>query len=363
MTGERPSAGQAFARSPDPYAGADLGNARRMIAVVWALSTAITIVFLSLSPPTEALGDAGWAIAVLVVGAGVVGPRLVSDRRRTVNFDHLLLVSYAGVLQVALLAWLAGGSDPLYNGLLVLWVATGAGVHPMRRAVLFIAIATLTAAAPFLYAGGEEQRVLRDALLTAAVGSAVLTLMTYVRSQRLGLRAEEEEARELSLADALTGVGNRRAFDEALHAEIGRTRRAGSPLSLAMMDIDGFKAINDRLGHVTGDAYLRSFAATVRDTIRTGDRCFRWGGDELVVLFPDTPVAEARQVCGRIGTAVKGSSPDPGEELRVSYGVAQLGPEADDQELVRAADAALMAAKQERRDAGAGRFVRARDAG
>jgi len=362
MTGERRLAGRPFARAPDAYAGADLGNARRMIAVVWALSTAITVIFLALSPPTEPLGDSGWAIAALILVAGVVGTRLVAGKRHTLDFDSLLLVSYAGVLQVALLSWLAGGSDPLYNSLLVLWVCTAAGAHPVGRAILFICIATLTAAAPALYAGGTEQMVLGDVLLTAAAGSLVLALMTTVRKQRLGLRAEREEARELSLADALTGVGNRRAFDEAIRSEIGRTRRAGSPLSLALMDLDGFKEINDRLGHVAGDACLRSFAESVRDTIRTGDRCFRWGGDELVVLFPDTPIVEAQRVCVRIRAAVRTSSTEAGEELQVSYGVAELAPGTDDEGLVRAADAALMTAKAERHSAASGRFVRARGA-
>ena len=353
-----------FARGGNPYAGADLPNGRRMLALLWVLSSLLIAVFLPAAPPTEHLGTAGWVVAGALVLAGPIGARWLLDPKRSVHFDQLLAVSYAGVVQVALIAWLAAGDNAVYNGLMVLWACSGVGVHPPRRAVTFLAIVALAAAAPLLYGTGEDSTmdVLRDVLLTLAAGSAVLVLMVYVRAQRVGLRSGEATARQLALEDTLTGVGNRRAFDEALRSEMARTRRAASPLSLALLDLDGFKAINDREGHVEGDAHLRRFADAVRGSIRTGDRCFRWGGDELAVIFPDTPLDEAERVCARVAAAVRGSdSTRDGVPLGASYGVAELASDADPEQFVRAADSALMVRKDSKRHRQA-RFARSESA-
>ncbi len=365
MTGETvsgtPTRGlkRFFVRGGDPYAGADLDNARRMIALLWILSSVLTAVFLPFWPPTANLGSAGWAVAALVVAGGAFGVWWLLDTRRAVSFNRLLAVTYGGVAQVALLDWLAGQGRVTYSGLLVLWVCSGVGLHPPRRSIVLMVVVAMAASVPLLY-GAELGEVARLVLLALAAGSAVLVMMTYVRAQRLGLRAGEQSARQLALEDTLTGLGNRRAFDEALRSEIGRTRRAGSPLSLALLDLDGFKNINDLHGHVVGDQYLRKFADAVKGSVRTGDRCFRWGGDELAVLFPDTAVDEAESVCARVATEVRtaNASDDENPRLGVTYGVAELAAEADEVEVVRAADAALMAQKESKSRRGT-RFARA----
>ncbi len=333
-----------FTRGGDPYAGADLGNARRMIALLWTLSSVLTVVFLPFWPPSANLRSAGWAVAVLVVAGGAFGVWWLLDTRRAVSFNQLLAVTYGGVAQVALLDWLAGEGSVTYSGLLVLWVCSGVGLHPPRRSIMLMGVVAVAASVPLLH-GAELAEVARLVLLTLAAGSAVLMMMIYVRAQRVGLRAGERNARQLALEDTLTGLGNRRAFDEALRSEIGRTRRAGSPLSLALLDLDGFKSVNDVHGHVAGDLYLRKFADVVKGSVRTGDRCFRWGGDELAVLFPDTPVDEAEAVCARVAAGVRAAnaSTDEDPRLGVTYGVAELAAEADEVEVVRTADAALMA--------------------
>ncbi len=221
-----------------------------------------------------------------------------------------------------------------------------------------MAVVAVAASLPLLYAD-DMAGVVRLVLLTLAAGGALLVLMVYVRAQRLGLQAGEQSARQLALEDTLTGLGNRRAFDEALRSEIGRTRRAGSPLSLALLDLDGFKRINDLHGHVVGDQYLRRFADAVKASVRTGDRCFRWGGDELAVLFPDTAVDEAEAVCARIAAEVReANAADADPRLGVTYGVSQLAAEGDEVEIVRTADSALMAQKESKSRRGA-RFARA----
>src|SRR2546423_5062727 len=138
------------------------------------------------------------------------------------------------------------------------------------------------------------------------------------------MRGEEERAQQLARTDVLTGLPNRRAFEEALEAELARTRRAGSTVSVVLLDVDGFKAINDLHGHMAGDACLREVAEAITGSVRTSDRCFRWAGDEFVIMLPDTPREEGDQAAGRVGDAIARhcSAPD-GSPLRASYGVAQ----------------------------------------
>jgi diguanylate cyclase (GGDEF)-like protein len=97
-------------------------------------------------------------------------------------------------------------------------------------------------------------------LLWWALGVVIMMLMSYVRRQRVTLRAGEARAQDVARADALTGLSNRRAFDEALEVETARTQRASSPLTVAMVDLDNLKAINDHFGHPEGDRRLRDVA-------------------------------------------------------------------------------------------------------
>lgn len=103
----------------------------------------------------------------------------------------------------------------------------------------------------------------------------------------------EVKLRLLSVTDALTNVYNRRYFVQKLEEEIERAKRSGSKFSVIMLDIDRFKSINDRFGHNTGDCVLKSMAEMIKKRIRRIDCLARWGGEEFVLLLPDTPVEKA----------------------------------------------------------------------
>ncbi|MFT9487344.1 GGDEF domain-containing protein [Tepidibacillus decaturensis] len=103
----------------------------------------------------------------------------------------------------------------------------------------------------------------------------------------------EEELRFLSVTDTLTNVYNRRYFVQKLEEEIERAKRADSKFSLIMLDIDRFKSINDRFGHNTGDLVLKRMAETIKNRIRRIDTLARWGGEEFVILLPETTVNKA----------------------------------------------------------------------
>jgi len=164
---------------------------------------------------------------------------------------------------------------------------------------------------------------------------SVLALRTYQVSRLLDLVGK----------DALTGVANRRSFDEALSRELARVERRGLSLALLMIDLDGLKAINDVHGHAEGDRAIRALAQSCRDAIRATDLVARLGGDEFAVLLPDAGEFEALAVAERIRRGVADHSV-AGRALSTSVGVACAKSRDSAQSLCERADSALYAEKR-----------------
>jgi diguanylate cyclase (GGDEF)-like protein len=153
-----------------------------------------------------------------------------------------------------------------------------------------------------------------------------------------------------SRSDPLTGVANRRALDEALRRRATGAWPAESPTTLVVVDIDNFKQINDRCGHLTGDEVLRRVARLLRQQVRDGDICARFGGDEFVLVLTAT-LAEALEVTGRLADAVARyawSALAPDLSVTVTCGLAERTAEHTAASLFAAADADLLAAKRDR---------------
>lgn len=114
------------------------------------------------------------------------------------------------------------------------------------------------------------------------------------------LREMSEALREDSLHDPMTRLGNRRFLVDRLNEETERANRKKSPYALAMLDIDFFKAVNDRYGHSAGDEALCRIAHCIQDNVREYDHCGRWGGEEFLIILPETALESARQVAERV---------------------------------------------------------------
>lgn len=142
--------------------------------------------------------------------------------------------------------------------------------------------------------------------------------------------------------DALTALPNRRAFEERLPIELARAGRRQRPLSLCLLDLDGFKLVNDRLGHPAGDEVLRA-VGQILDESRVSDDCFRIGGDEFAILLPETTRAEAEVAAARIATMVSDAQLGEGA-IAISFGVAS-GTDLNGGALLEVADRELLAAK------------------
>ncbi len=190
--------------------------------------------------------------------------------------------------------------------------------------------------------------------LAAAICLGDATWARCFPLQRKRMQRAHDELTEAALLDPLTGLGNRRAFDARLVEEVARVGRYGGTLSLAMVDLDGFKEINDRYGHTAGDTVLVSVGELLREVMRVSDVAVRYGGDEFAIILPDTGKTEAWLAAEKLRAALRDVSIEfNGERVGVtgSVGLAshsEVNPTAES--LLEAADAALYRAKHRGRD-------------
>jgi diguanylate cyclase (GGDEF)-like protein len=341
-----------FARREQPYAGAVIEISRRMTGGVALVSALMSSILLAFAPPHDPLGTAGWAIAAIALAATLAGAVAALRPRSVLGWNAIALVGWVGLAALGLLVWLTGGDDSPHTTLLLLWIVVFAACHAPRRAAGYLAVAGLVTVAPLAYdsaplaSAGEAAAQLVVWFFMAAIANI---WVVSVRADRLSRIDSEEQAITLARVDPLTGLGNRRAFDEALASLVGRAHELREPLSIVVADLDRFKQINDRFGHLAGDLCLREVANAIRVALRGSELIYRWGGDEFVILLTRVDYAAAAGICERLTRAIASTCASPdGEPMRVKCGFAQLEPDMDADELLAAADLALMGRKRER---------------
>ena len=196
------------------------------------------------------------------------------------------------------------------------------------------------------YVGMVVVVLLSSTFLTTRVQST----REHLRRQKAELAQALEQIRQLATHDDLTGLLNRRAMLDRMQLEQRRSLRSGSPLLIAQLDIDHFKAVNDTHGHAAGDLVLQSFADTVRRNVRDTDVLARWGGEEFVLLLCDTPAADAVTLMERLRQAVQAMQVPVAQggqpiTVTVSIGLARHAPADPLAGTLERADQALYAAK------------------
>ena len=212
---------------------------------------------------------------------------------------------------------------------------------------------------------GPDARYVYTVELMHFIFAAIVMAATAVLAIRLGrlrsrLSAQKAELiealelnRQLATRDMLTGLLNRRAMAELLAQELPRQRRAGTPMTLALLDIDLFKRINDQHGHHAGDVVLRRFAELARGELRAGDALARWGGEEFLLLMPGAARTEAAAALARLRQRIVHAdfgSIAPGLQLSFSAGVSVCGDLETTEQALERADQALYRAKHAGRD-------------
>jgi diguanylate cyclase (GGDEF)-like protein len=262
----------------------------------------------------------------------------------------LLLPSHETQLQLLLLftgscmVWSVGLAWPRRQRYRGAWLVCG--IMAIMLAFAVVSVVGLALAPPL--AQGQPRLPPLGVLLLSLVSSLGLTMaFTLIQFERMQQRIEM-----LSVTDPLTGACNRRGFLQQLAQRWDEARRHGTPLALAILDLDHFKRINDTQGHHAGDAVLVGFVERVRGGIRSSDVLGRWGGEEFVLLMPNTSQEEALVVTERLRAAVAASPLVAGlPVVTVSGGVTgllNLPAELDQDMLLHQADARLYRAKRQR---------------
>ena len=175
--------------------------------------------------------------------------------------------------------------------------------------------------------------VLKEGIATFATATDITTEVDLVAAQE-----------RMALTDQLTGLVNRRGMEAAIAREVARARRAQSTVSVLIADIDHFKRINDTLGHAAGDSVLRRTARCMAGAVRSSDVVARWGGEEFLVLLPDTPLAGAR-VCAENVRAKIAESISVPCAVTISIGAAEIALDEPPDAALARADACLSEAK------------------
>ena len=257
--------------------------------------------------------------------------------------DAILMALLCGVASIN--AQVYGTYVVAYYGQIgILWCMSVLGLlyaAGNQSAIDYAAGLTVFLALTVYYTRAISKRLLEGIRLQHANGSLAAQLRTALQKVQLD-----------AATDALTGQWNRRALDDVLKQQVERRASSGKSFSILMLDIDFFKNINDEFGHMVGDDVLRAFAQRLREYLRSADFCARFGGEEFVVVLPETPLELAMEVGERIrkGVAQSPLLNKPKVQATVSIGVATMEHGQSLHELFAAADAAVYLAKNEGRN-------------
>lgn len=291
-------------------------------------------------PGVDADGERpGYAVAILSLQEGSPGIHIVD-----VNTDYLRL--WGGSRE----AWL--GAAPV--------VVQQEAANQQIFAQLYKALYPLTTSENGTFEGISGREVTRRhdgrrrhiEWRITAMGASHKNQFTLVLTQRDVTEQMEKEAQleRLATTDMLTGLVNRSQFDVILKSELNRQHRYARPLSLIMLDIDYFKDINDSYGHDVGDQVLIELAHLLKRNLRKADSCARWGGEEFMLLAPETSLEQAVRLADKIRGAIKQNAFPIQNCVTASFGVVEVNSQESVKSVMKRADNALYLAKEKGRN-------------
>jgi diguanylate cyclase (GGDEF)-like protein len=315
----------------------------RSLMVVWGVGATFFLVMLVVSPPP--LAAANQLRGIGVIGFALLG-MLYAGRERLPRWtpDVCAYVLYLAV----------GGIIVIYQdvetpyGFFYLWLSVHAFYFlPWRRAAPQVAFIAVDYAVCLLVIPGPHFPLMRwtITILTIVV---TCTMVALLRQRVIALVGRLTDAARV---DPLTGLRNRRAYDEAIAAEMARSDRSGQPFALVLGDIDHFKRINDEYGHPVGDEVLCRVASELLHSERKVDVAARLGGEEFALVLPNTDAVGACIVSERMRRNLRAAFLDGIPAVTMSFGVACYPADGDDPaSLFKSADAALLSAKRNGRN-------------
>lgn len=315
------------------------------------VGSGVALALMAIYPPTAEIGTVGWALVVptSILAMVLGGFRVTLKHRPSLATIHA--GSFMGIAQVALLLWLAGGGKAPYMQMLLLPVLGAAVGQPVRSCAWVLIAATAAALSPLLYSSIDVLAIVTEFSLLSTMTLMTAIVIASTRAHRARLKDAGEQANTLAHVDPLTGMPNRRAFDDGLVHAAESVRLDSTPVSLVLCDVNSFKPINDAFGHAAGDEVLRSIAKALSDAVRKPDVAFRWAGDEFAVILRDTDEENASRVAARLREAVKRQCRRPdGRGVTIGTGVAELHPSMSTDEVLMGADRALFSQKEAQRN-------------
>ncbi len=357
----REAVSSLYSRRIEAAGHVDMRIARAIGGVLWLSGGILTALLLVLVPPTQAIGGVGWLIAAPApLGCVLLAWRRLHSAAEP-SSTEFFVGSLVALVGITVLQWLAGGETAPYHYLYALPVLYAAAAQPRLRAVIMFGLLAVLAWMPLIYGSATARKaadIATELLLLIVLGIVARILFAMLRIQRAGLHRARREADELARRDPLTGLGNRRALEEALEVEVARAQREPHPLSLIIGDVDDFKAVNDTQGHGRGDECLREIAAALVSASRTADQCFRLGGDEFVIVLPNTLPEEVDEVRARVcDAASRACVIDENRALRLTCGDATWTPTMTAADLLAEADQVLFEFKHRSRRRGSSNAV------
>jgi diguanylate cyclase (GGDEF)-like protein len=323
---------------------------RRVAGLLYAAGSATTVAAIALPHSPKADIGGFWALAALMAAVAWFLLRGPARRFSGWIFPAFMVLGSAIITLALYFNGERFGGPAADNEVLYLWIALYAGYF-FSRIQLFVQLTVIASgyAMALLLIHPGQIGVTRW-LITMGVVTVSANVVYALRRRNDQLVARLSEA---ARTDPLTGLVNRKGFDEALARELANATRAGRSLALLFCDIDNFKALNDRLGHPTGDAVLAAVGSVSLDLVRFGDTMARIGGDEFAAILPNTTGPGASDTAERLRRLVADAVNGEVGPIAMSFGVAVGCPHGKTSEdLIREADRALYEAKRLGRNRG-----------